>query len=114
MIKASAEAFKHMSAGLKAPMVSCEPLAEKRDGLGFEDHQVAITADRLTRNGDLAVLSNGGATQEDNLGGSVSVNALQGEHLRRTKGVLAGRQIAVRKHHITLSASVLGFVAYSS
>lgn len=33
------EAFEHMSAGLKALMVSGAPFAEKRDGVGLEDRQ---------------------------------------------------------------------------
>lgn len=75
---ASAEAFEHMSAGLKALVVSCASLAEKRDGLGFEDYQVVRPTGRLTGNGDIVVLANGGAGQEDSLGVSVSLNVLQG------------------------------------
>lgn len=75
---ASAEAFEHMSAGLKALPVSCAPLGEKRDGLGFEDHQVAMPAGRLPSNGEIAVLANGDAHREESVGLSVSVIALQG------------------------------------
>ena len=76
MEDATAKAFEHMSAGLKAPGVSCAPLAEKRDGLGFEDCQVVMPAGRLIGNGDIAVSANGGADQQDCLCISVRLTPL--------------------------------------
>ncbi|KAF7081953.1 hypothetical protein CFC21_085844 [Triticum aestivum] len=40
---------------------------EKRDGLGFVDYQVAMSAGRLPGNGEIAVLANGDADRKDSI-----------------------------------------------
>lgn len=75
---ASAEAFHHMSASLKALVVSGAPFAEKRDGLGFEDRLTILPGGRLAGNGEVEFVGGDGACHEDSAGPSASVNALQG------------------------------------
>lgn len=75
---ASAESFEHMSAGLKALLVSGTPFAEKRGGLGFEDCLALLPAGRLPGNGEVDFETNGVPHQEVSGGHSASVNALQG------------------------------------
>lgn len=84
---ASAEAFEHMSAGLKALLVSRAPFAEKRDGLGFEDRQGNMLAGVLRGNGEIEFVANGGADREVSV---VSVNALGG--LSAPEKAKSGRQ----------------------
>lgn len=72
---ARAEAFEHMSAGLKALLVSGAPFAEKRDVLGFEDRQGNMLAGVLPGNGEIEFVANGCADREVS---AVSVNALGG------------------------------------
>lgn len=59
-------------------MLSCAPLAEKRDGLGFEDRQATQSAGRDVGNGQVVAVGDGAPTEEHSLGFSGSVNAQEG------------------------------------
>ena len=58
---ASAEGFKHMSAGLKALLANRAPFGEQRNGLGFEDCQGNTLAGVLCGKGETEFIANGGA-----------------------------------------------------
>lgn len=75
---ASVESFDHMFAGVDALLVSGAPLAEKRDGLGFEDRLANLPPGRLPGNGEVAFIGDDVADHGDSAGRSASVNALQG------------------------------------
>jgi hypothetical protein len=53
-------------------------LAEKTDGLGFEDRMAGLATGRLDGNGEVAFVGDDGADQCHSGGHSFSVNALQG------------------------------------
>lgn len=59
-------------------MLSCAPLAKKRDGLGFEDRQATQSAGRNASNGQVVAVGDGAPAEEHSLGFSGSVNALEG------------------------------------
>jgi hypothetical protein len=74
---ASAACYDHMHAGLEALLHSGAPLAEKRDGLAFEDRLIENADARLPANGEIAFVERD-ADQCHSAGHSFSVNALQG------------------------------------
>ncbi|XBH66941.1 hypothetical protein VPH35_095401 [Triticum aestivum] len=59
---ASAESFEHTFAGLEALLVSGAPLAQKRDGSGFEDLMASLGSGRFPGNGRLCLLGATGLT----------------------------------------------------
>ena len=67
-----------MFACLEALLVSGAPLAEKRDGLGFEDRMAGLATRRMDGNGEVTFVGDDGADQYHSGGHSFSVNALQG------------------------------------
>lgn len=75
---ASAQSFKFMFAGPEALLVNGAPLAEKRDGLGFEDRMGGLPKGKLPSNGEVAYVGGNGADHCQSVGHSGSVNALQG------------------------------------
>lgn len=68
----------HMSAGLKALVVSGVPFSEKRDGLGFEDRLAILPGGRMAGNGEVDFVGTNGACREESGDRSASVNALHG------------------------------------
>lgn len=75
---ARAEALQHMSAGMKALLESGAPLAEKRDGLGFEDRIGNVPSGRSPGNGEVEFMINGSPGRADSPTRSASINALHG------------------------------------
>jgi hypothetical protein len=109
---ASAESFEHMFGGLEALLVSGAPLAEKRDGLGFEDHMVSFAPSTLPGNGEIAYVGDDGAAQCISAGNSASVNTLQGLTAPEKQRGSVERQIAGRRRHTRVSVSASGSAAY--
>ncbi|XP_037432344.1 protein FAR1-RELATED SEQUENCE 3-like isoform X1 [Triticum dicoccoides] len=75
---ASAESFDFMLGGLDDLLVRGAPIAEKRDGMGFEDRITTLDPLRHTRNGEVAFVVGTVADKENSMAHSVSVNDLQG------------------------------------
>ena len=75
---ASAESSDFMLAGMEDLLVRGAPIAERRDGLGFEDRVTTLDPVRQNDNGEVALVLGTGADKENNMTHSVSVNDLEG------------------------------------
>lgn len=73
----NAACYEHVHAGLDALLKSAAPLAEKKDGLGFEDRRNENGDDILEINGEAEQVERG-AQPCHSTGNSFSVNAMQG------------------------------------
>ncbi|KAM3329625.1 hypothetical protein ACQJBY_026580 [Aegilops geniculata] len=93
---ASAASFDHMYVGLEVLLVSGEPLAEKRDGLAFEDRLDGTVGGRLQGNVEIAFVEGDGAGQCHS--GGQSVNALPGLELQTSIGGPEGQQTTGGRH----------------
>lgn len=72
------QSFDFMLAGMEDLLVRGAPIAERRDGLGFEDRVTTLDPVRQTDNGEVAFVLGSGADKENSMAHSISINDLEG------------------------------------